>query len=271
LRIDKRFVASAIFIVSVFIALLKADLIINQNGNGTAVIAGGGNGSITIAQGTPIAHYADITFYDAMDSSTTGRAPTKGSGTLTISGDTIVPGPPLNSSSTACLYGTTNAGFKRVGVTASGNLNYSAGRAGFYFVWDTATNDSSTAFGWLPSGDTTPRFAFRKSNSGNSWAFKYEDVSVSLALTAGTTYYVEVEWDDSKAHGFCAGLRTDGGTFTTSNSCTTGPPSNTTFGLLGDSILNSGHSLNGRMDEVIISSDSQRDLYAIRNLGAYPN
>ena len=242
----------------------------SAGGAGTAVIGGSGTGSVVI-QYSNVVTYPDITFYDKMDSSTTGRAPTKGSGTLTITSN-IVPAAALSSSSTASLYGNLNAAFKHIAGQVSGNMDLSVGRAGFYFEWDTATNNASTAFGWVPSGDASPRFAFRKGNSGSTWSFKYEDVSIDKTLTAGTTYYVEVAWDHSKTHGYCAGARIDGGTMTTSNSCTASVPTMTSsFGLMGDATLASGTSLNGKMDEVIISSDSTRDLYAIRDLGSYPN
>ena len=243
---------------------------ITSGGLGSITISGGGNGTASIVN-SGLSHYPDITFYDKMDSSTTGRAPTKGAGTFTVSSN-IVPAAALSSSSTASLYGNV-LGFKHMVTTAAANINLSAGRAGFYFEWDTATNLTTTALGWNPSADPSPRFRFGKGTSGNTWSFKYEDVTVSQSLTAGTTYYVEFAWDHSKANGFCAEIRVDGGTFATSNTCSASVPSFTpnALSLMGDADLVSATSLNGKMDEVIISSDSTRDLYAIRNLGSYPD
>jgi len=128
------------------------------------------------------------------------------------------------------------------------------------------------AIGAIASPDTGSKFRLRKSASTNVWDFIYSDVSVSTGgITSGSTNYIEVAWDINEAHGYCAEIRINGGNYKTVSGCSAGAPSLASVGFLGDGLGNANKSVLGRIDEVIVSSDSQRDLYAIRNLGNYPN
>jgi len=264
------FIFSALIILSFAYLHSDSNVQIVAGGAGTTVISGGGTGSVIMQNAVPVVSYADITFYDNMDSTTTGRAPTKGSGTWTTTANFVVSNP-LVITSTNSNYCNTEAGFRYTRIPQSGNLNYSVGRAGFYLSWDT-TNFDDVAIGFINSPDTGAKFRVRKTASASTWEFLYSDVAVSTGgLTSGSTNYIEVAWDINEAHGYCAEIRINGGNYKTVSGCSAGAPTGTNFGYLGDVSGNNAKSILGRVDEVIISSDSQRDLYAIRNLGNYPN
>jgi len=102
-KILPAFIFSPIIIFSFAYLHSDSNVQIIAGGAGTTVISGGGTGSVIMLNAIPVVSYADITFYDTMDSTVSGRSPTKGSGTFTTTSNFLV-GPPLSSSSTASNY-----------------------------------------------------------------------------------------------------------------------------------------------------------------------
>jgi len=214
---------------------------------------------------------ADITYYWAMDSATSGQSPQKGSGTITIGASWV---------STTAVVGTnalynSNTGNSGGKITVSStSWNFTAGRWGAYMILRESTGASSIGDPFWIQGDTgtvaTSKFILTVDSIGE-WLLNYSNANqLNLGtnlLTQNTTAFIEVAWDytgatlgapckvfkDGILQGTCSG---------TPNA---GAPA-------GGTVQLGGQNANATalvMDQFIYSTDPNRDLNALKNTTSF--
>jgi hypothetical protein len=203
-----------------------------------------------------VADYSDIVFQFNCDSDTTGVSPTRGSGTITIDGGIL-----LNTTDkiegTGCLD-QNNAGNNNFKFDISGNFDYTNSRIGFWFN----PQEDLTNTGWVISttANTSNGFQSRPYNDGGGrLSLSYLGAnSASNSLfgeSVGTWYYIEISFSDTEAK-----MYIDGSLYqTTSAGANSFTDTSIIFGALD------GNALDALYDEIRISNNKDRDLYAIRN------
>lgn len=192
-----------------------------------------------------------VTYYFNCDSKTDGQAPGKGSGVLTISsGLSVVTGAVGNA-----LQGTT--GWDNFTAPTSGNISASVGTIGF-FIHPTANQSGQVLFSAVDSPGSDPDLSLFGISGASGYWFRYKNTAVDLTLASGITYFLELSWDGAANK---MAVRLDGGSW----SETTGlSGSNPTLATDMSFLTVSGLAGNAWIDQVIIGSSYQQDLYASR-------
>ena len=162
---------------------------ISRQGGGSAggggVGGGGGEGQM-------------VTFYFKADSSNTPQTPTVGPSVTIDAGFNVVAGtrPP----SALELTNTGNAAFS---FPVADTVFSSAGTIGFWYC-PIARNDGAAVLGGRNTEDNNDH-KLTWNNGQNRFEFQYEDkISVLRNMANGTTYYIELSWDDAEPSGWCA-------------------------------------------------------------------
>ena len=213
--------------------------------------------------------YSDILLFWRAESVTltTGDYPT--SGTITITGDAAI-------TSDAGIVGTNGLHIPNAydrAVLTSYSPGTAVGRIGFWFEPVTSVLDYTYLFTFYIDGDNyfdvnlhnNQRVTGNYRSGGTN---KYLS-SPATTLSADTAYFIEVAWDLTTSDTVIIFISTEGAqdsTGTTTSSVTADPISGSpslTFGTKG-----SGGSYYA--DNIIISSDATRDLYALRNATTSP-
>ena len=228
------------------------------------------NGATAFTQALSGGSFADILFYSNCDSVTSGQAPQKGVGTITV-------GASWTSSTTAVVgnswanNNTGNAGgrisFSTSTTPANLNIDMAKGRIGFYFypLESGASSDGDPLYG---NGATTaPKWFWQNVSGTNSWSYKDKQIA-SFSLTANTWQFVEFAWDSAETTlGAPCKVIVDGVTSGTCSAGSTGldpAPSSIRLGGID------GNGFNALYDQIIISNDPLRDLNAVKNTTSFP-
>lgn len=201
------------------------------------------------------ADYSDIIFYDNCDSATNGHSPQKGTGTVTNTGGIL-----LNTSDQAAGTGCwdqNNDGSDNMNFPVASNFDYTNSRIGFYWNPQEAltnagfiifTSPSLVSNGFKIQSDTgNERFTIEYAGNGTN--------NLGSAVSIGAWYFIELKFSDTTMELFIDGVSID--TRTRSNAFT---DTAIHFGTY------SGNALDSLWDQVIISNDNTRDLYAIRDV-----
>lgn len=214
----------------------------------TASGGGGGGGGST----------SDILFYANADSKTTGQSPQKGTGTITI-GTSV-------SSATAIVsngWDNNNAGNTagRISISTTSNIDMSQGRAGFYMYPRESGAPAQGAPFYVSGATSTPKLYWQNVSGSNT--FSYKDKQIGFTYTTNTWQFIEFAWDSSETHlGRPCEVFIDG---VSAGQCPTGSagadPSGSSVRLGGVD----ANALSMIYDQVLISTDSTRNLYLVRN------
>lgn len=234
----KRFLAALFLIVS---SPLQAVQIISNTGQ--VVTASAPNTS-------------DVPFYHNCNSITSGAAPTKGSGTVTIGASyTSVAAQVSNG------WQNNNAGNAGGRITFDqANLQMSEGRIGF---WIKPAESGSGADGEIFYVQTAaPKL--QVTNVTGTYSASYKDISIGTfsGLSSGVWAFLEMAWDsDGDKLGSHLKIFIDGVQNGTASGSTGADPT-LAGGKIGSADGN-GHS--SIVDQVMVSTNPVKDLYALRS------
>jgi hypothetical protein len=244
-----------------------------SGGSGTVTQDVGGTGTITVATASGAGGgYSDVKVYFNCDADTTPQTPSKGNtNSVTVSSPWTV-----DAGMTGNSLNNANDGFEQITIStysASGGtqIDWANGRVGFYFM-PLESGSSSASDGnpvWAVS-TTGGKWFFDKVSSSNP-IFYYGDASATVSatsLTSGSTTYIEIAWDyDSSTLGAPCKVYKNGVLAATCGALSSATvPAATTMKF-------SGFDANqwwAKYDQILISSDPTRDLYAVRDLTSFP-
>lgn len=194
---------------------------------------------------------SEILFYFNCNSATTGQSPTKGSGTVAItSGISAVAGPVGNALAIGGNY-------RSISFPPSGNFNPALGTIGLYINYTTNVANG-IILDYDANGDTSPRWYLGGTGTGTDFTLGYKSGWTTVGLSAAL-HFLEFAWDGTLNK---FSWRLDGATWTEDTGLTGGNPSITDVCVGCD---REGYLTGLTVDQIIVSSIYQKDLYAVRS------
>jgi hypothetical protein len=208
-------------------------------------------GVMTTAGGVAAASYADITFYHNCD--TLGTTPTKGSGSLTFTAGIL-------SNTTTPIVGsgswdTNNDGYETVTIPSSSNIDWNDARIGFYFR--PFENDA----GRVLYSSTLPGVVIYRYDA-TQYRIQYKDIDFfwthGMTVDGSVSYFFELVLTGTGVQLFV-------------NGSSVGSATGATGTVTGDLVFGRDDTdvIDMHIDQVIISNDTSRDIYALRNTTSF--
>ena len=215
--------------------------------------------------------YPDIIFYHGLESTTAEKASNGGDATGSLLSDAVISSAQKAVGSNS-LYFPTIFSYMRHTVTTNDILNTSAGRAGFY-IYITTWSSNINVINYRIDGLNFLRVSTTiASGSRNALYYEYRAGATAMGVTsavenlaASTWHFVEVYWNTATP---AFSIKVNNANITT-DTTSTGTIASSGFLCLGD--YEGNVAPNAYIDQVIISTDTSRDLYALRNTTSFPD
>lgn len=246
--------------------LFAGTVTMNVGGTGSINIRATGAGSVYTGNTAPTGGGGggggaldDVLFYWGMDSAALNQSPQKGavnSITIDAAGFTL-----QSPAQVGDGLKDNNIGNKAVRISTTSNLDFSKGRMGFYFHF----NEIASGTPMWATLNTAPYFIFRW-NTGTQFQWRYKDKTTTYSsFVSGSTYFIELAWDSAETTlGAPCRIYVNGVNVSSCSGGSTGSDPSVgsgTFKLSGFD----GNTTDGWYDQLLISNDPTRDLYAIRD------
>lgn len=218
----------------------------NSTATNTAVTVG--TESDTFTTTTAAASGLTPTFYFNANSATSGQSPTIGTGTVTIgAGTAAVTGVVGNALEIDSTWGGS------LNFPGSGNISATTGTLGFYIYSANYVQNGS----YVSRASMSSPYFLLEAGATAQWRYMSGGVQ-DLGLTNSTWSFVELSWDYANGR---KAYRINGGTWQEVTGLTGSAPT------INDVVFGSvdGNVTSFRIDQIIITSGYQDDVYSVRD------